>query len=214
MSSLSQAEAVALAWEVQNFSACTSASVTLVYFDYFVTLPQEIALIWFTKWTPGKAIFVTVRYLGLWVATMYAYALRSTTSTVTGSCAFTLYSSLSSLLLLYIAAALVLALRTWAVWNRGPRVGIFIALAWTAVTVGIIVFGVQIILGTSPDGALPILPGCNVKITAASAAASVRGYASESVYEGGARLWLGIRAASDGPGSYLPADCCARDVSL
>ncbi|KZT57300.1 hypothetical protein CALCODRAFT_517522 [Calocera cornea HHB12733] len=103
MSVLPQSEAVQVAWQVHNFSACTSASVTLVCFDYLVTLPQEIALIWLTKWTPGKALFIVVRYVGLLAATTYAYgfgiinAVLASMQSPQSNCSYILYAAFMSI---------------------------------------------------------------------------------------------------------------------
>jgi len=39
------------------------ASITILIFDYFLTLPSETSLIWSARWTCFKVLFLVTRYL-------------------------------------------------------------------------------------------------------------------------------------------------------
>ncbi|KZT57301.1 hypothetical protein CALCODRAFT_285958 [Calocera cornea HHB12733] len=159
---------------------CVGATM---YFDYILTIPQEVELIWMDEWTAGKALFLVVRYFSLLSMSIGFYVICGT-SVTTFSCKVTMYWTLSSNCISYSAAALVLALRTWALWNKSRACGILLGTAWVAATVGAVVCTVYSILELSPFGNVLGLPGCVATVTPSASASVVKAYAFSAAYEG------------------------------
>ncbi|KZP01268.1 hypothetical protein CALVIDRAFT_559894 [Calocera viscosa TUFC12733] len=164
----------------QNYGVC--AGVSLMFFDYLITFPQEVHLIWGAKWTPGKVLFLVIRYFGLAAACVSLYVQFGTTVS-TRSCTISMYWSLLSMSVISICASLVLALRTWAIWNKSIVVGSIVAVAWVTSTVCSLVYTIRSIMGSSPFGNVFGLPGCIDTTTTPAAADAVRVYAFACAYE-------------------------------
>ncbi|KZP01269.1 hypothetical protein CALVIDRAFT_129211 [Calocera viscosa TUFC12733] len=164
----------------QNYGLC--CSVSLVFFDYVITLPQEIDLIWSTKWTPGKGLFVFIRYVGLLAAAVSLY-VRFGANVTPLSCTVATWCSLSSVYLVSVATGLVLALRTWAIWNRTRWCAALVGVVWLAASTGTIVYTVISLAGSSQYGNFDGLPGCMVADTPATADVVAKVYSFGVAYE-------------------------------
>ncbi|KZT57305.1 hypothetical protein CALCODRAFT_286079 [Calocera cornea HHB12733] len=107
------------------------AAGTLLVYDYILTFPKEVDLVWRAKWTIGKSLFLLLRY-GAWVDVViftYGHVVQETSPV---SCHWAMYGALCSAPLMYLLGCLVLALRTWAIWNRTSVCGALLAIAWIA----------------------------------------------------------------------------------
>ncbi|EJT96798.1 hypothetical protein DACRYDRAFT_97460 [Dacryopinax primogenitus] len=100
------------------------------------------------------------------------------------SCTVTMNWTLATTCFVYVAAGLVLSLRTWAIWNRNWYLGIGLGVAWGALTVAAIVFTTYTMVGLTAYGQLPGLPGCGPRVTPEASAASLKIYAIYCSYEG------------------------------
>jgi len=151
---------------------------SLVIYDYVLTLQQEIDYVWFRKWTPGKILFLSVRYLGLVWVCLCLWAVFTTGATPT-ACNVIVRLTVCSAYSAYLAGSLVFALRTWAIWNRTRWSAILIGAAWIGNSISTIhSLVVNGILDTLPmEQYAPSLPGCGAGPTPGSfAQASTSGY--------------------------------------
>jgi len=99
------------------------AAIALLVFDYLLTFPQEVSLIWPSRWTLIKVLFLLTRYMPFVEAGMGAYEhfLRHPTAEI----CYLFFKTTSWLLLVgMILTEIMLTLRTWAVWNRDQRLSI------------------------------------------------------------------------------------------
>jgi len=107
-----------------------SAGAIFLY-DYILTLHLEVTLIWFSRWSYTKVLFLVVRYmtfvsvwLSIWNVAFLgrSFEICKTTSPV----------QIWFLVMGIFLSEAVLAIRTWAIWNQNKVVGIGL----TALTVG------------------------------------------------------------------------------
>lgn len=110
---------------------------TLLIWDYIITIQQEVKYIWLAKWTPGKVLYLGIRYAGMVEALLCFWVIFNANSAPT-SCNVLVKLSLSIAYVTYLAGSLVFALRTWAIWNRSRWCGIVVGLAWTGNTISTI----------------------------------------------------------------------------
>lgn len=110
------------------------AAVILVY-DYMLTLEQEVKLLWPTKLTTAKVLFLVARYtpfLDL-VGVVITYHLLDSPRACTVLYTYALWSYTVGICITEV----ILALRCWAVWGRDRRfgigLGISLAMIWVAV---------------------------------------------------------------------------------
>jgi len=102
------------------------ASATVLIFDYFLTFPREISLVWSARWTPTKVIFLLSRYLPFFDVGFFMYSHFQASDVETCHRVVTATSWW-----FWVGTALcgvILSVRTWAVWNRGWPLGIALAL--------------------------------------------------------------------------------------
>lgn len=102
------------------------------------------------------------------------------------SCAVSMYMFLSLALVLILCGGLVLALRTWALWNRSPLCGIILGIAWCSVTVLTVTCLVltDTSLLTDDNAAFRDLAGCGAVFTPTSSSAVIKLCISLAGYEG------------------------------
>jgi len=104
-----------------------SAISTFVY-DYILTLHLEIELIWFSQWSYTKVLFLVFRYMTF---IEMALALHNQTfpNLSAGTCKATYPAQMWLMIFQAIIAEIILAIRTWAVWNRNKTVGILLVVS-------------------------------------------------------------------------------------
>nr|GAT61388.1 predicted protein [Mycena chlorophos] len=138
-------------------------SFTLLFYDYFITLEAEVTRFWQRgrKTTLASTLFFTNRYIALLgnfpVIVMYFWY-----STPSESKTEFLTAGLSSCVLMPMAklTAAILCLRTWAIYGRTRKMGIFL-LALVFTTLALALFGTLHSLH-APDkvGSQSIYIGC------------------------------------------------------
>ncbi|KAF7373514.1 Heparinase ii iii family protein [Mycena sanguinolenta] len=106
------------------------ASATLFLFDYCVTFLDELRFIWVQRRSTSTVLFWITRYAGM------ASAIVTLCQTPTTSLLVT-YLSTALRVIVILAAELVLAVRTWAIWERRRSILIFLCLVSTG-AVGVI----------------------------------------------------------------------------
>ncbi|EJT96786.1 hypothetical protein DACRYDRAFT_19092 [Dacryopinax primogenitus] len=157
--------------------------MTLWAYDWMLTLQQETQYVWYSKWTPGKILFLAVRYGGFSTLIVYLYVVAG--ADVTQSrCTFALYWALCNQVVAIGAASVILALRTYAVWNRNRIAAGVILAAWLAMVGCALRFLVMAIQGVTVDNLDLGLRGCSATNTSTSSTAALRMYITLGAYEG------------------------------
>ncbi|KAA1476593.1 hypothetical protein DENSPDRAFT_843593 [Dentipellis sp. KUC8613] len=104
-------------------------------YDYLLTLPDEIELVWRSRWTMLKVIFLLNRYSALWDVGLSVYDIlgpRLSSSECSG-----IYTTHGWLVAVGIAMSeIILSFRTYALWGESKQIAYFLgSLAIVALTV-------------------------------------------------------------------------------
>ncbi|CAA7269370.1 unnamed protein product [Cyclocybe aegerita] len=102
--------------EYQLGACVLIASATVLVFDFFLTLHEEINHIWMQPWTPGTVIFLVNRYLPFVDTSMVLY-LQFTTTNI-DMCNTYYHVSTWLIAVGLMVSELILLLRTYAMWQR------------------------------------------------------------------------------------------------
>jgi len=103
------------------------SAVMILFYDWLLILPQEVKHIWRASWNYTKVLYLLTRYIPF---ASTALMLRSQFASVATpeSCRMTLRAVCWLSIVGMDLAEIVLAVRTYAVWNKDKRVGIGLAL--------------------------------------------------------------------------------------
>ncbi|TFY65693.1 hypothetical protein EVG20_g5392 [Dentipellis fragilis] len=105
----------------------TLSANALMVFDYFLTLPDEIELVWRSRWNIVKVLFLLNRYTAFWDMGISIYSILGphlTSSTCSG-----LYTSHGWLAAVGISTSeIILAFRTYALWRESKRIAYALGL--------------------------------------------------------------------------------------
>jgi len=106
--------------------AIVSGCAIFIY-DYILTLHLEVKLIWFSRWTYTKVLYLLVRYttFAYMVSLLYVLFVPNHSSE---TCKTTFTVSVSLQVTLMSLADIILAIRTWVVWNLSRTAGITLAI--------------------------------------------------------------------------------------
>ncbi|KZP01202.1 hypothetical protein CALVIDRAFT_559836 [Calocera viscosa TUFC12733] len=169
--------------QAADYGICMAG--TLTAYDYILTFKQERDLIWKAKWTPVKALFLFIRYSIIldMIGFFYIDFGRQVSDR---SCTVVTTTVLANIGMVYLCAALVIALRTWAIWECDRICGAIIAVAWSAIVVLTVYFTVYCIQGVSGFGISDFagFAGCGEKNTPESLSAVLKSYIALATYEG------------------------------
>jgi len=107
--------------------AIFASIVTILLYDWMLTLPQEIKFMWRASWNWTKVLYLLTRYIpfasmAFMARNQFAYAATP------DSCKRALQAACWLSVVGMDLAEIVLAVRTYAVWNKDKRVGISLAL--------------------------------------------------------------------------------------
>lgn len=103
----------------------TVGAMAAVVFDYCLTIPQEVQLIWGRKWDVIRVVFTLTRYVTFMGTAMTTYAAVTDRSHYI-SCATFNAVSYSSHLISIIAAEGLLIFRTYAFWGQNKKLLVFL----------------------------------------------------------------------------------------
>lgn len=98
--------------------------LTILAYDYLVTMDEEVRLMWGSKWGMARVLFCISRYLPFVASAIYHYYLFAVESTLTdyGQC-FPLYDAAMWLNAISICAANgLLILKTYAMWKCNRKI--------------------------------------------------------------------------------------------
>ncbi|KAF7775840.1 hypothetical protein Agabi119p4_4233 [Agaricus bisporus var. burnettii] len=94
------------------------ASLTVLLFDWFLTFPLEVSLVWKRQWNTITVFFIITRYLPFVlfpINTRYVFSYD-----LTASKCRSLYNAIGIVYYLgIIFAQSILTIRTWVIWKRG-----------------------------------------------------------------------------------------------
>jgi len=120
-----------------------SGAALLVY-NYITTLHLEVALIWRSRWTYTKILFFMARYMPFVQVCLMTYHQLAPGYTLK-ECTAT-YTATTGLLVIGInVTEIVLAIRTWAIWQRDKIIGVILALVLIASWIAEIIVSVQFV---------------------------------------------------------------------
>lgn len=112
-------------------------SLTLLSFDYLLTLRYEIALVWSRKWAAGTALFFLNRYLPFADSVMIYRALHSTVGVEDCIKIDKIIAWMSSIGV--AISEVILIMRTLALWNGNIWVAAILATTFIGAVVGSVV---------------------------------------------------------------------------
>ncbi|KAJ3481664.1 hypothetical protein NLI96_g7505 [Meripilus lineatus] len=116
-----------------EFELDTNLFNTLPIWDYLLTIHLEVDYMWPAKWTIVKVLFMSTRYLPL--VDLPLALFLDTHPLISVETCHTLFSVRGWSILTGISTAenspprVILALRTWAIWERGKRIGYVLVAA-------------------------------------------------------------------------------------
>lgn len=148
-------------FEWLRIATCTdAAAATLLVYDYILTVPREIDYIWSSKWSVIKIMFLITRYLPFSdVSIVLLYQLKPF---ITPQSCEWLFKISGWLIVVGIAIAeTILAIRTWALWERHRNMTAFLVVL-VASAVGSCFYVESIFLDSARFATYPhpATPGC------------------------------------------------------
>ncbi|KZS86853.1 hypothetical protein SISNIDRAFT_461442 [Sistotremastrum niveocremeum HHB9708] len=111
------------------------AAAALLVYDYILTLPEEIILVWPARWNLGKVLFFLTRY-PVFIDT--SLVLVHQFSILGPNACKILFTTIGWLLGVGIGIAeVILAMRTWVIWSRSRRIAIILIICLVLVWIPI-----------------------------------------------------------------------------
>jgi len=109
---------------VNDFVFLSAAAI--YFYDYFLTLHLEIKLIWRARWSYTTALVLLIRYMGFLSIILVLYN-QLVPNLSAGTCKILFPFSAWLLVTEMSLAEAMLAVRTWAVWQRNRYIGLGLA---------------------------------------------------------------------------------------
>lgn len=129
----------AFIYDVWIQRAAVAAGYTLLLYDYFLTLGDEVEYIWKAPWTPVKSVYLANRYTVLLGQTVICIQETGVIAAVTGGCrAYAIFLGVYTLVSLETAHVLVV-FRAWAIWGGNRLILRSMVLGYVACLVSLIV---------------------------------------------------------------------------
>jgi len=110
-------------------------AAALLIYDYFLTLRLEAEFIWFSRWTYTKVLLLVVRYASLVSTILLLHNKLFPDIPIEGCKTIPPLSAWAVTIQLFLTDV-VIAIRTWAVWNKHRIVGVVLV----ALSLGNLVF--------------------------------------------------------------------------
>ncbi|KAI6040255.1 hypothetical protein EDC04DRAFT_2894244 [Pisolithus marmoratus] len=129
----------AFIYDVWLQRAAVVAGYTLLVYDYFLTLGDEVEYIWSAPWTLVKSIYLANRYIMLLGQTLVCIQATGFIAAVTGGCEFYAMFLAVYILVSLETAHVLVVLRAWAIWGGDRRILQSMVLAYVACFVSIII---------------------------------------------------------------------------
>ncbi|KZT57316.1 hypothetical protein CALCODRAFT_286470 [Calocera cornea HHB12733] len=143
-----------------RFASCdTLVGMTLFAYDYLLMLPKEIEYIWYSRWTPGKALFFVVRYMPFVDMPVWIFADAFMGANLSMDCSTATYYTIITFVIACCFADFAYALRTWALWNRNKYLGVFFLLSGIGFNLSCVLL-LAVLQSGEPSIRIPGLQGC------------------------------------------------------
>ncbi|TFK70884.1 hypothetical protein BDN72DRAFT_838415 [Pluteus cervinus] len=118
---------VSLVFQVQVTRLATVASIAAFVYDYLLTLPQEVSLVWPTPWSFMKIAFLLQRYLPFFDSILF-FILQNMSGVSEAACGHHLQAAGIMFTIGTFISETILALRVWSVWGNTRKMAIFLIL--------------------------------------------------------------------------------------
>ncbi|EKM75955.1 hypothetical protein AGABI1DRAFT_109057 [Agaricus bisporus var. burnettii JB137-S8] len=175
----------------RDFGYSNVVGSAVVYFDWLLTLDAEIKLVWNAKGSKMKVLYLLTRYLPLVYSPLLLY-YRFGNPTVSECTA--VYRSIGILFTVAaICAALVVTLRTWAVWDLKKPMTYLLFGTYTVTSILILVLYIISWKYTSHSVISGLPLGCIPEFQSFYLPA---GFVSEAAYDTLILLLMLVRGAS------------------
>ncbi|KAA1472910.1 hypothetical protein DENSPDRAFT_839294 [Dentipellis sp. KUC8613] len=114
------------------------SALTLLFYDYLLTLPDELELIWGSRWTITKFVFLLNRYVPFFDTSLGIY--HQLGPNVSDSSCAAIYSACGWMIAYGVGISeIILIFRTWAIWGKDKRVGyglgVLFVVAWVFLSI-------------------------------------------------------------------------------
>ncbi|KIM44057.1 hypothetical protein M413DRAFT_443118 [Hebeloma cylindrosporum] len=130
---MDQADVVRLVHIMRLVTYFDVSASTLFVWDYMLTFRMEVDLVWKSKWTFMKGLYLFQRYLPF-IDTAWLVLYRQTGGNLTRTACWDTYHASGVLMIVGLAASeMILTIRTWAVWNRNRRLSIILPILYALV---------------------------------------------------------------------------------
>ncbi|TFY57578.1 hypothetical protein EVG20_g8490 [Dentipellis fragilis] len=143
------------------------SSLVLLFYDHILTFPDEVELIWRSRWSVSKVIFLMNRYIP-YIDTVFDVYQQLGYNVSNGTC-HTLYTTggYEPGVMVFGArlSETIVAARTWAIWGGGREIafGLGTLFVTDLILVGIFVDDfLRSMEFSQPIGLLPVIRGCFV----------------------------------------------------
>ncbi|KAF8639307.1 hypothetical protein AX17_001588, partial [Amanita inopinata Kibby_2008] len=137
------------------------ASNTLFIYDFLLTFGQEVSLIWWSKWSIVKVLFLLSRYMPFVDIIVVTYHQFGTLSISQCNIAYQINGWM--FVIGMALSEVILTIRTWIIWNKDKRLTyglpVFFCLTWAA---GFVVMSIFIRSLAFIQLPFPFIKGCIV----------------------------------------------------
>ncbi|KAF7319332.1 hypothetical protein HMN09_00270800 [Mycena chlorophos] len=149
-----------LARRLQTVRYMHVVDLTILLFDYSLTMGTEISLMWTSRWSMSKALYFMSRYSPIFDVPILVYYSMADNLSSEQCAQLQTASSWGTVFGIAVAEA-ILVLRTYALSGRSRNVLMFFVSLWlvgiSATVVLLVLFEQSVVYGAAPS---PLLPGC------------------------------------------------------
>ncbi|EJD01714.1 uncharacterized protein FOMMEDRAFT_169776 [Fomitiporia mediterranea MF3/22] len=117
---------------------CTTSSSTIILYDHLITFGDEVRLIWRSRWSAGKALFLISRYYNIFTVIFNSCILYSPSLTARLCFAWLRWQAVSGIFV-YGLTEIILMLRLYAMYSSSKRISAVLVSGFSAVLLAEIV---------------------------------------------------------------------------
>ncbi|KAJ7905134.1 hypothetical protein B0H13DRAFT_2023462 [Mycena leptocephala] len=151
-----------LASRLRTVNCMHVVNITIMIFDYSLTLGSEISLMWSSRLSLSKVLFFLTRYSPVFDVPVLMYYSMVSNLSFQYCAQLHAASSWGTIFGMGVAEA-ILILRTYALSGRNRSVLIFFTIVWASgVTASIILLEFFLRSATYGPPPSPVIPGCNL----------------------------------------------------
>ncbi|KZT57328.1 hypothetical protein CALCODRAFT_286644 [Calocera cornea HHB12733] len=154
-------------------------AITWVTYDYILMFPKEQRYIWPAKWTPGKVLYIAVRYLPFLGLPIWPFDEAFMGPNTSIDCFMAQILQSIDIFAAALLGDIVYALRTWALWDRSRFVGILIIVVGLGLNITCVYFAMHSADVQRIDG----LPGCFVLPSTSNAIPKALAYMFTTLFQ-------------------------------